>query len=206
MTLHAVEYLPSETNLTVCYPRMVGGRRGVFQLEYDPFIDEPDARVSLKAVRDRIEVRAFEALPPVQPVPEITPEVTDEMVTPTASPVPPTPTPAPPTATPTPEKCLDVGVSGLAPDEEGVLHINIDELRTDMMPTAVNVHLVNAALEQIGSRWRVHFDTSNGMGITSAEPTSPSPRFHDWRVLQNVISDITSERLLGPWTFSVPLE
>lgn len=206
MTLTAVEYLPSETNLTLCYPRKVGGNRGVFQLEYDPFIDDPDARVSLKAVGDRSEWRAFEPLPPVQPVPEITPEVTDEMATPTASPVPLTLTPAHPTATPTPEKCLDVGVADLVPDENGVLHVTIDELRTDIMPTAENVHLVNAALEQSESRWRVHFDTSNGMGITSVDPTSPTPRFHEWRVLQNVVSDVTSERLVGPWTFDVPLE
>lgn len=214
MTLHAVEYLPSETNLTLCYPRMSVPFQTITH-EYDPFIDDPDVGISLKLVGDRVVRSAAQMPPPPSPSeirvedmsrPEITPEVTDEMAMPTVTPVPPTLTPAPPPPTLTPEKCLDVGVSGLVPDENGMLHIKIDELRTFMMPTAENVHLVNAALEQSESRWRVHYDPANGMGITSDDPTSPTPRFHEWRVLQNVISDITSERLIGPWTFSVPLE
>jgi hypothetical protein len=198
MTLKAVEYLPSDSRLTLCYPRITVPYQTISR-EYDPFIDDPAVWTERYAVGDRYEWMAMEFSPTLTPTPVITPEATDEMGRPV-------PTAIPPTPTLTPEKCIDFGVPGLIPDEDGVLRIRIDELRTYMMPTAENVHLVNAALEQSDSRWRVHFDTSNGMGITSADPTSPTPRFHEWRVLQNVVSDITSERLLGPWTFSVPLE
>jgi hypothetical protein len=215
MTLKAVEYLPSETNLTLCYPRIVGGKRGSFTLEYDPFIDDPDARVSLKAVGDRGGSSAAQMAPPPLPseartvevaFPEVTPEVTDEMAMPTVTPVPPTLTPSPPTSTPTPEKCLDVGIAGLMPDEDGVLQIHIDELRTDIIPTAENVPIVNAALEQIRSPWHVSYDASNGLGFGAAGYLPTGPHFHHWRVFWNILSDIMSERLLGPWTFSVPLE
>src|SRR5690606_7681758 len=112
MTLHAVEYLPSETNLTLCYPRMSVPFQTITH-EYDPFIDDPDVGISLKLVGDRVVRSAAQMPPPPSPSeirvedmsrPEITPEVTDEMAMPTVTPVPPTLTPAPPPPTLTPEK------------------------------------------------------------------------------------------------------
>lgn len=74
------------------------------------------------------------------------------------------------------------------------------------MPTAENVHIVNGALEQIRSPWHVSYDVGNGLGFGAGGYLPTGPHFHHWRVFWNILSDITSERLLGPWTFSVPLE
>ena len=91
-----------------------------------------------------------------------------------------------------------------------MLHVTIDELRTESRLSTDALPDINATLEAVNSPWRVETRVSSGgwdSFLPVSNPPLPQIRYSPaWLVYENIVSDITSERLLGPWTFAVPLE
>jgi hypothetical protein len=191
MTLHAAEYLPSETYLTVCFPQIASEKYP--GLELAPYIDDPLIWMVTMPVGNRERIYSIPLL--TLATPAMLPEVTDEADF------------APDSM---PGKCVDLWIVGLIADTDGMLHVTIDELRTEPRLTAAALPDINAALENVSSPWRIETRISSGgwdSFLPVSNPPHPQIRYSPaWLVYENIVSDITSERLLGPWTFSVPLE
>jgi hypothetical protein len=197
MMLKAVEYAPSGTYLTLCLPRIVSD--GPVAVEFEPYIDDPRlwTEVLPAGIRSPIRAPDIPVIPDnrATPAPVMLPEATVEAVFP---------------SDPTLDKCVDFKVPGLAADADGILNIAIDELRTPPIPSTAAVPAINAALEDSGLPWRARIvQNSLGLDTVIAASDAPLPQnflSYRWRVYHSVLSDITSERLPGPWTFEVQLD